>query len=315
MTALPESYIWNAYLMVRNEESHISEVISRIKNQKPIPPENIFVTNDGSTDKTGDILNDISDLTVKHIIQHRPDVTSHRYRNEKTDLLKLAIKNADYAICVDGDTMLPENYVDRIINNMQNDGVFIACGRDERENELSIPDESPTVFNAAWMRSLQNDENSPPLDSTILQLVMYASFSGYRSAIYKTVEFQYIRRIAANMSPDIANAYGKSFRTNGFSLWYVLCRAILDKQLGYIVGYRSTKYTGNEKTCAWLKRFQYDYFFLRFGRIKKNNLLFETETVKYIMPFNRSEGKTSAFDVLKLLYYILCKLWMKRPYI
>ena len=113
---------WNAFIMARNEEKNIRRMIESIKNQKPRPPGKIFVIQDGSTDSTGKILDDVEGLDVEHVKPHPPSLGAGFWIKQNKVMWR-AEKGADYILCMGGDTQIQESYVHNIIERMKRDGV------------------------------------------------------------------------------------------------------------------------------------------------------------------------------------------------
>ena len=279
---MSDEYTWNAFLIVRNEEEHIEKVINAIKSQKPVPLKNIFAINDGSTDRTGEILRGMDGVMTTHNAPHPPDLLSPLHGEGRTKLLRMAIKDADYALCMDGDTLIPRTYVKDITGRMRRDNAVLGCGSDPGHRLKMVP-ESPTVIDAGWLRKFPNAGPAPAAQMPILHLIIHASSTGFRSAMYRDVGITYSRSIGANYSSANIIAHGQSFRRYGFSLWYVIICAIARRKPGYLRGYVTGKARRESNEIrVWAKRWERDRIFARLGM--KQTLLKETDTATYVQP-------------------------------
>ena len=272
-------YIWNAFLVVQNEENHIQRVIDAIKMQEP-SPSRILVANDGSTDSTGEILDAIHGIEVTHYEPHPHDLLSNRVGKLRANLFKEAINESDYVLCVDGDTIIPNSYVNEITKRMRHDGVVIACGQDSQDS-FTLVAESPTVIDVRWLKKFQHPTRTSHMNGTVL--LIHAFFTGFRSAVYTDIRINYIRRVSANYDKRMIEAQGKSYKRNGFSLWYMILLATKKRKWRYILGYLSSDVECKDsQIVAWNRMYQHERIFGRFSR--KKPLLYRTDTALYVEP-------------------------------
>ena len=114
-------------LHVYNEEEHLETVIKAIKEQT-IPPSEIFIVDDGSTDKTSEIIHN---LNLPHI-HKMPNVKQPAYKRRAhafNDAVDLAVKlspSSDYLLKVDGDTKIESRYVEVLLTHMGTN-IIAAC--------------------------------------------------------------------------------------------------------------------------------------------------------------------------------------------
>ena len=116
---------WNAFMIAHNEEKFIEQTIHSIKNQT-IPPEKIYVDDDGSTDSTDRMLDAMPDLIVKHFPPHLPNLASDGFWDKRSALMKDGSRNADYMLSMDGDIILPDDYIEYITKRMKRDEVKVS---------------------------------------------------------------------------------------------------------------------------------------------------------------------------------------------
>ena len=271
------SYTWNAFLVIRNEENHIRSVIDAIKAQDP-PPLRILVANDGSTDGTKEILDSISGIEITHHGPYPHDYLSGRFYELRQSLFNEAIVGADYVICVDGDTVLPNSYIGEITKRMRRDGVVIACGQD-LQGKLILVTESPAVVDVKWLKKFQHPSRTSHLNAATF--ITHASLTGFRSAVYTDIHIEYKRNIGVNYNRQKIERRGKSFKQRGFSLWFVILVAIRRRNLHYIKGYLSSRVEcKDDQVASWNKRYQREKVLGRLGM--KRSLLRNTDTAIYV---------------------------------
>ena len=99
--------------MVRNEEEMVADAISCIKRQTS-PPENIYVMDDGSTDSTSVMLNNMDDIILTSMPPHQSEHFTQSYIQKRTELMYNASVGSDYVLNLDADTRIPPSYIEDI---------------------------------------------------------------------------------------------------------------------------------------------------------------------------------------------------------
>lgn len=278
---LTDNYTWNAFLVIRNEEDHIQNVINAIKTQVP-PPLRILVANDGSTDRTGEILDSMCGIEVIHYKPFPHDRTSKHLSELRKSLFKEAINGADYVIRVDGDTIIPNQYISEITRRMRRDRVVIASGQDPQD-KLTLVAESPTIVDVRWLKKFPHSTRTISMIGSVL--LIHASITGFRSAVYTDIHVKYKRKTGANYSKQDIKRRGESFKKCGFSLWYVTLLAIKRRKWRYINGYLFSKVECKDiQVGQWNKKYQREKVFGRLGL--RCSLLRNTDTAMYVEPIS-----------------------------
>lgn len=273
------NYTWNACLVIRDEEDHIQSVIDAIKEQKP-PPKRILVANDGSVDGTKKILDSISGIDVSHHKPYPHDYLSGSFYKIRIDLLKEAIIGADYVVCVDGDTILLNSYVEEIIKKMRHDGVVLACGQDSQD-KFTLVNESHMVIDVKWLRKFQT--LTEKLSWSASTLITYASLTGVRSAVYHDIHIEFKRTHNTKISKQKMEHRGVWLKKKGFSLWFVVLVAIRRRNLPLLKGYLSSRDECKDSRISWWnKQYQREKIFSFLG--VRNSLLRRTGDAIYVEP-------------------------------
>ena len=123
-----------AVVTCRNSQETIRKALSSIKEQK-IKPEHVIVINDGSTDKTKDILDDMQKDWPSLYVITNPDLGYDISRVVKNwnAALKLnrnsGLQKTDYHMIATDDTFYPPDYAKKIMSYIDsNPSVAIASG-------------------------------------------------------------------------------------------------------------------------------------------------------------------------------------------
>ena len=277
---LPNQYTCNVFSVVKNEEKHIRDVISAIQAQDP-PPCRILVANHGSTDRTGKILDSINGIEVTHHKSSTQTYLPREYFKIRNNLFREACKTADYVMCVDGDTVIPNSYVNDVIKRMRRDGSVIACGQDPN-NKVTLAVESPAIVDVGWLTKFHHPVRTSSMNTSAL--LVHASLTGFRTAVYTDIPVKYMRRILGNSNSKIIEEHGSQLKRNGISFWYVFLMAVKRRDFRYISGYIATKKASEDsQVTSWWNRYQREKVF---GRIVRNcTLLKNTDTARYVEPW------------------------------
>ncbi len=266
---------WNAFMIAHNEEKFIEQTIHSIKNQT-IPPEKIYVVDDGSTDSTGRILDAMPDLIVGHFPPHPPNLASDDFWDKRNALMKDGSRNADYMLSMDGDIILPDDYIECITKRMKEDDVKVSSGLDPDALRL-IPPEPGLVVDVSWFL-----KSAALLPSVILAI--HSLLDGYRTGIYHDIRLTSQRKTGANYNAELYHYRGVVCHRYGYSLLHAVERSVHYKTMEFLKGYITW---GKEKAQPasvrrWIKEWERDRIRARFGL--KPRLVQKIDDAVYIIP-------------------------------
>ena len=118
-------------LIARNEEKIITKTLECIINQK-LKPYRIIVINDGSKDKTGEIVSKFSSV---ELINRPPRDESYLAKKELAGTINLGLEKlqndqkCQYVCIIGSDILYSENYLYEIVSRMKkNPNLVIASG-------------------------------------------------------------------------------------------------------------------------------------------------------------------------------------------
>ncbi|MCH8907018.1 MAG: glycosyltransferase family 2 protein [Candidatus Heimdallarchaeota archaeon] len=121
-------------LPVRNEEKSLKKVLEALTNQK-LKPTHIFLTDDGSKDKTVEIAKKFELVTIKQREDRGFDVVGKiamaKVANDCIEPSTILHKETpvDFMITLAGDIILPENYIDDLVKKFEeNENLVVASG-------------------------------------------------------------------------------------------------------------------------------------------------------------------------------------------
>lgn len=264
---------WNAFVMARNEEKHIRVVIESIKNQKPDPPRKIFVLQDGSTDNTKAVIDDIGGLCVEHVDPHEPSLGAEFWA-KRNHLMLRAENDADYILCMDGDAHIQESYVHEIIVRMERDGVVAAHGFDKADPQHTLV-EPGMVIKSNWLRRYR-----AKLPAS--NVIVCASVTGMRTAVYYDVGICYMRKIGTRHNTEWYELKGRHWKMLGHSLVFVLYQSARFRNLHFLRGYLKEDTSRKNEFTEWTKRWERDIALHKV--LRKRRMSQRTQFANYIMP-------------------------------
>ncbi len=222
---------WSAFLMVRNEEEMVADAVLCLRNQT-VPPTRIHILNDGSTDSTGRILDNMDDVIVTNAPPHPPQHSDPRYTANRYEHMHKAAKGMNYVLRMDADVDISPDYIERITKRMELDDVVVACGTDPAMPKIS-PIVPGMVINAKWF----NTHSTSP--ATLPFLNVESIIDGHPFVVYTTILLRYKRPFGVDYGPDVWNFRGRSQRMRGSSFWWMLPTFFYNRHWSFLWGYIS----------------------------------------------------------------------------
>jgi glycosyltransferase involved in cell wall biosynthesis len=217
---------------VRNEEMSIGRVLHALDDQSLRPVE-VVVVDDGSTDQTLAVLNEITaelqfKTTIVTLPYHsksfvgRPELA--RVFNSGLDVLRDRSPPLDYVMILGGDHALPPFYVERIVDRMEKD-VRIAVASGWITNEPfweNAPRGSSMIVRAEfWERA--GRMHFPVNYGWESWVYLKAMQMGYRTRSFKDVPTSISRK--TNLTKGVL--YGRAMYALGYDWIYALGRSLL----------------------------------------------------------------------------------------
>ena len=269
-------------IIARNEEKNISKTLECIIKQK-LKPYRIIVVNDGSTDKTAEIISkfDSVELINRPVRQESYLAKKELAETFNTGLKKLKNDLKCQYVCLTGsDTLYSENYLKDIILRMEkNPNLVIASGI--IENEFSIePRGAGRVIKCDFWRKI--GFSYPQNYGFEGYLLLKANSLGYKTTSFQDIISTTQRKTGFNFNPKTYYFYGLGYKALGYTTLYVLGKVLL-------FGRKSPK-----SALYILKGYFSDY-----------DNLYEKELRDYVRK-TQSNGKLK-FDLIKRFFKILSK--------
>jgi len=219
-------------LVTRDGEKSINATVESILDQTK-PPHLIFIIDDGSTDRTQEILHELKE-------RYSPIIQLAALPDRGYDIrrvvhnLNVAIQvaeeldvEADYMLISGDDCIYPQNYVEYLVDEMERDrdlvvvsGSILEPGRSRR---FFAPHGSGRIVRSSFFRQLGN--RYPPQYGYETWLLYEALRLGFKVRNFGELSFKHLRRLG---SLHAFEDWGLAMRCLGFHPLEVLRRCLSD---------------------------------------------------------------------------------------
>jgi len=214
-------------LNARNEEKNISKTLESIFHQKLLPYR-IIVVNDGSTDKTGEI---VSQFNSVELINRPKRQESHLAKKDLAETINVGLrklhndKECEFVWLVGADILFPKDYLSKIISRMkENPQIVIASGI--MKDEFSIePRGGGRVVRCDFWRKIGLEY--PVNYGWEGYLVWKAQSMGFETTGYPDVVSQTQRQTGKSFDPKRYYYYGLALKALGYTFLYTIMKILL----------------------------------------------------------------------------------------
>lgn len=249
-------------IAARNEEKFIRETIASLKNQS-VPISMVVVVDDGSTDRTAEIVLSMDCILVR--LPHHEE--SYVGRPELARVfnagLSLIPENYDYLMTVGADHPLPERYVELLLDAMKREGVSIASGWIEGEPyHPDIPRGSGRIYQFKILKELGFFPENWGWEAYV---IFKAMKMGYKTKCFKHIISKKLR--PASRSDKKMFYLGKAMKALGYDFKYAMARALLNRSFSMLKGYFSKDVKPYEDIRDFVREWQRKIFWSRVRRI------------------------------------------------
>ena len=214
-------------IIARNEENSIKKTIDCLKMQDLVPYR-IIAVNDGSTDKTGEILSTLENIEV-----------INRQRREESYLAKKELANTvnsgleklqndldcEFVMLSGADLIFPKNYLSSIVDRMRDEPkIAISSGIIEGEFSIEPRGGGRIVRYDFWKQlGLQYPVNY----GFEAYLLLKAKSMGFEIISFQDLVVKTSRKTGSKYNPYLYYYYGLGMKALGYTLPYVLVRSAL----------------------------------------------------------------------------------------
>jgi len=232
-------------LPCRNEEKNITKTLSYLQNQTTKPNE-VVIVDDASTDDT---LKIITPITEKNgWIIHRREENDERYISIVNSLKiasSLLKKNFDFIMILDGDTLLEEKYIEKLLKKFElNSNLGIAGGSLKSPNvsdlnsflkyDFSIFGSNRVYSKKCWYDINKGKTMKAETVTWDTEHSILAEGMGYLVKRFDEISSESIRP-TSNKLPSFMR--GVVFYQFGYGFLFTFIHALIKLKFKYLLGY------------------------------------------------------------------------------
>lgn len=207
---------------VRDAEENIESVMQSIVNQTVLPSK-IIIVNDGSTDKTPDILQDYKQNHPELIQVLHTDSTTRDYTRIPKLWNMCLHKEYDFHMIAAGDTIFAPNYAEIILKKMYDDPKIVICSGYHGKERIDQPHGGGRFVRQSFF--FKYYEKYPEKIGYETQIVYQALIHNYKIAVFKEAKFDHAEKLGTQHN---FVEFGQAMRAMGFHPLYVLGRCFLE---------------------------------------------------------------------------------------
>lgn len=210
----------------RNSENSIEQALISLRNQS-LKPEYVIVVDDGSTDKTPEILMRIKaewSGSALHIITN-PDLGYNiarvvsNWNNAIKYMHEMKLKATDYHMITTDDTVYEEQYAEKLVRYMGEDQAIAISSGDYGEGMAKTPHGAGRVVrNSFFFQKYGLYPEKMGYESVVLYA---AALHNYTYRVFFDARFEHLRKLGTNHH---FYEFGASMRSLGYHPLFVLGR-------------------------------------------------------------------------------------------
>ena len=204
----------------RNEEQFIGETLTALLNQD-IDDNYIIVVNDGSEDKTQEVVNSFPNIELINIENRGFDAqgTPILARVINQGLEKLVPEVCyDYIMILGSDHILPSNYIRKIVDHLDHNRDIAICSGQIKGEKSKVPRGSGRIVRSDFWKSI--GLQYPLKFGFETYLLIKAQQLGYRIDVLNDLISLTSRPTRKSYKKETYISYGKSLRALGYIQLY-----------------------------------------------------------------------------------------------
>lgn len=208
----------------RNEEKFIGETLTALSNQD-IDDNYIIVVNDGSEDKTKEVVNSFPNIELINIENRGFDAHGTpilaRVINQGLEKLVTEISH-DYIMILGSDHILPSNYIRKIVDHMDHNRNVAICSGQIKDEKSKVPRGSGRIVRSSFWKAI--GLQYPLKFGFETYLLIKAQQLGYSIDVLNDLISVTNRPTRKSYKKETYISYGKSLRALGYVHLYSLGR-------------------------------------------------------------------------------------------
>jgi glycosyltransferase involved in cell wall biosynthesis len=182
----------------RNSEVTIKDALFSLEEQT-VRPNYVIVINDGSTDKTHDILEEMKRLWANLFIITNPDLgydISRISRNWNKAIIFAEEHNlgtTDYHMIATDDTVYPRDYAERVLRHMSSQPNKVIASGQHSDYRISIPTGAGRFIRNSFFYNTYWKGRYPEQIGYEAAIVYQAALEGYKYCVIENAKYNHLR--------------------------------------------------------------------------------------------------------------------------
>ena len=214
-------------IIAKNEEKLITKTLDSLRNQD-LKPYRIILVNDGSTDRTEEIVSTYNEVEIINRKNNRENLQTKKELAETINagLSKLKDeKDCIFIVKLDADIILPKNYLSTINERMtSNPKIAVSSGIIAGEYSV-VPRGAGRVVRFDFWKKIGL---MYPINYGFEGYLLFKAMSlGYEVTIFEDLVMQTGRKTGSTFNPKLYYNYGLGMKTVGQTFPYVFLRSLI----------------------------------------------------------------------------------------
>ena len=229
-------------LTCRNSENNIEDAINSLKNQT-LQPEYVVVIDDGSKDKTSEILNEMKGKWTKLYVLTNPDLgynigrVASNWNKAIKFVEEIKLVKTEYHMISADDTVYEEQYAEKMIRMLDADPkIAIASGNYDKNTYITPHGTGRFIRNSFFESHHRYYPEKMGYESLVLHT---ANRFGYSYKVFNDARFMHTRELGKDHH---FYEFGASMRALGYHPLFVIGRFVLYFIKGKPIGRKGAIY-------------------------------------------------------------------------
>jgi glycosyltransferase involved in cell wall biosynthesis len=210
------------FFCVRDSEGSIADVMNSIINQT-YPPKEIIVVDDGSSDKTGEILEDF--------VKKYPNFLKVIHTNSKTrdysripELWNMCLKNDyDFHMIGAGDVIYEKDYSEKILKVFEKNHEIVICSGDVDSSEVNAPHGAGRFVKQGFF--FKHYEKYPEIMGYESEILLRALISNNKFFVCREAKMIHTEKLGHGHNFE---EFGRGMKSLGYHPLYVIGRCLIE---------------------------------------------------------------------------------------
>ncbi|MDH5417383.1 MAG: glycosyltransferase family 2 protein [Nitrosopumilus sp.] len=210
------------FFCVRDSEDSISDVMESIINQSH-KPKKICVVNDGSSDKTGQILDNYKKQNPELINVIHTDSKTRDYSRIPTLWNMCLTKDYDFHMIGAGDVVYENDYVKKLINEFEKNPKLVICSGDHIPFKTKVPHGGGRLVKQSFF--FKNYDKYYEIMGYESEILYRALLQGYEIRVFKNALLEHREELGHGHNFE---EFGRGMKALGYHPLFVIGRCCME---------------------------------------------------------------------------------------